>query len=111
MQNEIIKLTRVDDLSSRNPPQGVGFPNLGFRKRNEGTQHSEVSSTRNRSPNPHAPNAKIMYKPVEDQEDLDKSLQEHEVTLQEDLDAYGFEDTCFLLPPMLLTSLWPTVWS
>ena len=37
-------------MGSRNRPQGVGAPNMGFRNRTEGNKHNEVSPTHNRAP-------------------------------------------------------------
>ena len=59
MQNEISILRRGANMNSRNPPQGVGSLNLGFINRTEGNQRNETSTTRNRAPCPHIPNAMI----------------------------------------------------
>lgn len=37
-----------------------------------------------------------MDEPVEDQVELNENLQDHEVILWEDLEAYGFKDSSFL---------------
>lgn len=81
MKNEIIKLRRGDDLSSGNAPQGVGAPKLGFESKIDETQCNEISPTINIAPQPHVLNVVSMDEPVEDQMELDKNLQEHEVIL------------------------------
>lgn len=89
MQTKIIRLRRGDDLNTRNPPQGVGTPILGFRNRTEGNWCKEVSLTKNRASHPSVPNAVIMDGMVEDKMMINERLQHHQVILQEDLYAYG----------------------
>ena len=87
MQNEIIILIIGDDLNSRNPPQGVGAPTLGFINRNEGNLWGEASPIRNRGVRPFVPNAIIMDEEVEYQSILDEILQHKKDVLHEDLDS------------------------
>lgn len=98
MQNEIIRLRRGDDSNSINPlpPQGVGAPNLGFRKRTKGTQHIETSLIPNRILRLYVPNVVVMDELVEEQIELEENLEEQEIVLQEDLDASGLEYSSFL---------------
>ena len=65
MQNEIIRLRRGDDLSSRNSLQGGGAPNLRFISRTKEAHWSEVPPTPNRVPRSHDLNIVIMDEAVE----------------------------------------------
>ena len=63
-------------MSSRNSPQGINAPNLGFRNRIEGVHMNEVYPNPNRVPQPHVLNALIMDEPIKEQVELENNLEE-----------------------------------